>query len=173
MGGWVFLYLRPFALVDLLSSVPDNLGALRFIRVARLARLFRAVKSMALIRDELRDNRREGLFVIAVLLVLLSVVLSCVGVLYFESANPDATIINASYAVWWALATVTTVGCGDFLPTTAGGHFSAVLLMFAGLGLFKAVSGLVSDLLRVVAEPHPALPSGDRERSVGAVHDPW
>lgn len=81
MCGRVFLYLLPFALVDLLSSVPDNLGALRFIRVARLARFFRAVKSMALIRDELRDNRREGLFVIAVLVVLLSVGLSCVGVL--------------------------------------------------------------------------------------------
>ncbi len=147
-GTSAAFYLMPFGLIDLLSSIPDAVGVVRLARLARVARVAKALKSIALIGEEIRENRREGLFVVALLVVMVSVIFACVSVLYFESSHPDATIRSAPDALWWALVTVTTVGYGDFSPRTVGGRLSAVLLMFVGIGLFAGVSGIVVDSLR-------------------------
>ena len=45
-------------------------------------------------------------------------------------------IDDVGTALWWALATVTTVGYGDVTPVTAAGRGIGVLLMFVGIGVF-------------------------------------
>ncbi len=158
-GAGAAFYFVPFGTIDFLSSIPDGVGVLRVARLARIARIAKALKSITLIGDEIRQNRREGLFVVALLVVVLSVIFACASVLYFESGHPDATIRSAPDALWWALVTVTTVGYGDFAPLTPGGRLSAVLLMFVGIGLFAGVSGVVVDFLRHLrasASPGPS-----------------
>lgn len=43
-------------------------------------------------------------------------------------------------AIWWAFATVTTVGYGDTYPVTFTGRMVAVLLMIAGIAVLGVVS---------------------------------
>jgi voltage-gated potassium channel len=43
-------------------------------------------------------------------------------------------------AVWWALATITTVGYGDMFPVTTEGRFVAAGLMFCGIGVLGVVT---------------------------------
>ena len=47
-------------------------------------------------------------------------------------------------AIWWTVATVTTVGYGDVVPVTDTGKFVAIFYMFFGIGvlaLFLSVLG--------------------------------
>jgi voltage-gated potassium channel len=65
------------------------------------------------------------------------------AILHFE-VHADGNIKTADDAVWWALVTITTVGYGDRFPVTTEGRVIAVVLMFAGVGLFGTFSGFLA-----------------------------
>jgi voltage-gated potassium channel len=59
---------------------------------------------------------------------------------YAEGAN----ITSFPDAVWWAFASVTTVGYGDRFPVTTDGRFIATMLMVVGIGLFSSLTALLA-----------------------------
>jgi voltage-gated potassium channel len=68
-------------------------------------------------------------------------VVSAISVLHFEAEISDGNIKTAEDALWWAFATITTVGYGDKYPVTLEGRFVAGVLMCVGVGLFGTFSG--------------------------------
>ena len=46
--------------------------------------------------------------------------------------------------MWWACATITTVGYGDRYPITTEGRIVGVVLMTVGVGLFGTFTGFVA-----------------------------
>lgn len=64
-----------------------------------------------------------------------------------ERDAPGATIRTFGDAVWWACATLTTVGYGDAVPVTPLGRVIAAALMACGLALLGAVTGSFSSWL--------------------------
>jgi len=52
---------------------------------------------------------------------------------YFESGHPNSEINSWLDAVWWAAATVTTVGYGDLVPVTDAGRVIGIFYMFFGV----------------------------------------
>src|SRR5215469_8712238 len=58
--------------------------------------------------------------------------------------NPHANITNLGDAFWWAVVTIATVGYGDYYPVTAVGRAIAVIVMFAGIGIFVLLVGTLS-----------------------------
>lgn len=50
-------------------------------------------------------------------------------------------------ALWWALATITTVGYGDVYPVTTEGRFVAAGLMFCGIGVLGVVTATFASWL--------------------------
>ena len=79
----------------------------------------------------------------ASLVAIMLITFCSIAILHFE-AGPDANILSADDALWWAFATITTVGYGDRYPTTGEGRMVAVLLMSAGVGLFGTFSGFLA-----------------------------
>jgi voltage-gated potassium channel len=61
-----------------------------------------------------------------------------------ERHNPHANIANFADALWWSVATITTVGYGDLYPTTVEGRMVAVGLMLAGVALVGVVTATVA-----------------------------
>ena len=65
-------------------------------------------------------------------------------------------------ALWWATATLTTVGAASE-PVTIGGRIVALVLMFGGLVLLGYVAGVVAAVLfGPPREPRRAVPAPDR-----------
>ncbi|MBI5533065.1 MAG: potassium channel protein [Deltaproteobacteria bacterium] len=89
-------------------------------------------------------NPPSHLRVVALLVAVLCYGAS--GFLYFElAAKPE---LGWTDAFWWALVTITTIGYGDFFPTSAGGRFLvAVPIMLFGIGLLGYVLSLAASAL--------------------------
>ena len=152
-------FFRERGWLDLLGSIP-SFGLFRYTALLRLARLSRLARITRILRrsnkDELVrdvvDNRAQYAGVVTLLAAFLVLTLSSVLVLQFESKSPDANIKTGGQALWWSIVTLTTVGYGDFFPTSTGGRITAAAEMIVGIGV---IASLASILARVM------IPSGD------------
>ncbi len=79
-------------------------------------------------------------------------------VLQAERMSPDANILTASDAIWWAYVTITTVGYGDRFPTTNAGRLVGVMVMTTGVAVFATFAGLISSKLLGPAEEEEETP---------------
>jgi voltage-gated potassium channel len=59
----------------------------------------------------------------------------------------DPAIGTFPDALWWSVATVTTVGYGDVVPESGPGRLAAVVLMLTGLGLIPLITSVVVSIL--------------------------
>ncbi|TCO41013.1 voltage-gated potassium channel [Kribbella antiqua] len=115
---------------DLLVLALPLLRPLRALRVVTaIARIDRASASL----------RVQILSYVIGAVVLLALV-AAVAVLDAERGSAGANITSFSDALWWAAATITTVGYGDTFPTTAEGRLVAVALMIAGIALLGTIT---------------------------------
>lgn len=112
--------------------------ALPFIRFLRV---FRVVLALKAIRG-LVSNRASAAGTYLLMLVPLTWFSGAVAVLDAEAGNPEASITDLREALWWSLATITTVGYGDKYPTTLDGQLVAGVLMLTGIALFSAGAGI-------------------------------
>lgn len=144
-----------WGIIDFIAVIPSlfiagaDLKALRAIRLLRLFRLLKLARtSTALIRlgNAFKDQRYE--FAVFGLLSILILYIASVGVYTFEhEAQPDA-FPSIPAAMWWAVATLTTVGYGDVYPITAGGRVFTGVVLFVGLGLVAVPTGLIATALQ-------------------------
>ncbi len=148
-----------FGIVDLLTILPFyittglDLRSIRAFELLRLVRIFKLVRYNAAVR---RFNRafqiaKEELilFLSASLIILY---LSSVGIYYFENpAQPDS-FKSIFHSLWWAVATLTTVGYGDIYPITAGGKVFTFFVLIVGLGVVSIPAGLVASALSKARE---------------------
>jgi len=127
--------------IDLVSSIPalPFLRVGRAVRVIRVLRLMRGVRSVKTIESALFANKAKGTLASAIFACVLLVIFSSIAVLHVE-VDSTSNIRNAEDAIWWAIATVTTVGYGDRFPVTTEGRLIGAGLMLAGVGLFAVVA---------------------------------
>jgi voltage-gated potassium channel len=115
----------------------------RLARIARIIRLIRVLRAARVIASVIGKSRGQSGILAVVLTAFLLIVFCSIAVLQFE-ADSGGNIQTAEDAIWWAFTTVTTVGYGDRYPVTEGGRLVASVLMFAGVGLFSTMSGLLA-----------------------------
>lgn len=73
--------------------------------------------------------------------------LSSVGIYFFErEAQPEA-FGSIFHSMWWAIATLTTVGYGDVYPITVGGRIFTFIVLIIGLGIVAVPTGLFASAL--------------------------
>lgn len=151
--GRIRFAVTPLVLVDLMAILPFYIPMvipldLRFIRAVRLFRLFRLFKmgryseSLKSFGNVLRAKKEElaiTVFVILILLVLAS------SLMYFveHEAQPEV-FSNIPTAMWWGVATLTTVGYGDVYPITPIGKFFGAIIAILGIGMFALPAGILA-----------------------------
>jgi voltage-gated potassium channel len=154
--GYAFSF---FGIIDLLAILPFYMSMgvdLRSIRALRFLRLFRAFK---VVRYSKAIQRFHRAFLIAkeeiVLFLCVAVLvlyLAAVGIYYFENEAQPETFASVFHSLWWAVATLTTVGYGDVYPVTVGGRIFTFFVLLVGLGIVSVPAGLVASALSKARE---------------------
>ena len=113
------------------------LPAFRSLRVLRVIVVLRGLEPYLNTRSS-----RVGMIVgVTFPLILYTAALS---IFEAERYADGSNIQSFGDAVWWSIASVTTVGYGDKFPVTADGRVIATFLMVIGIGLFSALTALLA-----------------------------
>ncbi|HYA79026.1 MAG TPA: ion transporter [Candidatus Nitrosopolaris sp.] len=132
--------------IDAMASIPylPILRWGRLVRVLQIIRLIRALRATHKITALLLKNRFQTGVASVILTSFLVIIFGSLGILICEQPDPQANIKTADDALWWSVATVTTVGSTDKYPVTTEGRLLAMIVMFCGVGLFGGMSGLAA-----------------------------
>ena len=141
----------PLAIVDLLAVLPFYLPflgvdarflrVLRLLRILRLAKLQRYMKSLLLL-GKVWSNRRYEI-VMTTVLMLFILIISASLMYYAERAAQPEAFASIPHAMWWAIATLTTVGYGDVTPATGLGRMMGAVVAVVGIALFALPTGIL------------------------------
>jgi voltage-gated potassium channel len=141
---WHYFRTNPFGLAIVVLSFPLLPSILGFARLARLVNLLRLMRLLVASARGVRvlgtALGRRGLGYLAILTVILILAAGAV----MSILEPDTVKGGFWAGVWWATATVSTVGYGDISPTTPGGRLIAVVLMVVGIGLASTLAAAVA-----------------------------
>jgi voltage-gated potassium channel len=122
--------------IDFVSAIPG----LHFLWYGRLVQFFRiliAIRSLKVILTVLFENRGKGMLASVSLMGLAIIAFSTIAILGVENV-PESNIKDSNDALWWTIATVTTVGYGDKYPVTHAGRIVGIFLMISGVALLGA-----------------------------------
>lgn len=143
-----------WGIVDLLAILPGlvllapdwtALRTLRLLRVLRLLKLFRADQAMARLTRAVYGVRAE--LAVFGFLALVVLYLAAVGIYHFEKSAQPEVFSSIPASLWWATATLTTVGYGDVFPVTTGGRVFTAAILMVGLGVVAVPAGLITSAL--------------------------
>jgi voltage-gated potassium channel len=82
------------------------------------------------------------------------------ALVYLAERGGDGPIQTFADALWWASATITTVGYGDVYPKTPAGRGVAVFLMLVGISLFGVLTAKVAAFFVETDREKEAAPPG-------------
>ncbi len=148
-------YLFSFwGIVDFLACIPalvflwpdlQSLRVVRILRLLRLLKLLRIGRAFDKLANAVHSVRHE--IAVVMLVAVLMLYLAAVGIYHFERAAQPENFGSIPESLWWALATLTTVGYGDVYPITAGGRIFTGLVLLIGLGIVALPTGLLTSAL--------------------------
>lgn len=141
-------YLRRNWLTALSLVIPflRAFRALRAVRVLRATNSLRVAAGFNRLARSLRGVLAWTRAGYAAALAATAALLGSAALLMFEADAPGSQITDYGEALWWATATLTTVGAASE-PVTVGGRIVALVLMFGGLVLLGYVAGVVAAVL--------------------------
>lgn len=149
--GFIFSF---FGMIDLLAIMPFYLASGLDLRSVRSFRLLRLVRLFKLARYSSAIQRFHRAFIIAkeelllfLITTLIILYLAAVGIYYFEYPAQPENFASVFHSLWWAVATLTTVGYGDIYPVTAGGKVFTFVVLIVGLGIVSIPAGLIASAL--------------------------
>lgn len=84
--------------------------------------------------------------IIKLILISIGVILLGTCLMYgLEYNHPDSEITSLENALWWCIATVTTVGYGDIVPVTKLGRAVAILYMGFGISIIAILLSTITN----------------------------
>lgn len=142
---------QPLLIIDLLAFLPFYLSLaavdvrmiriLRIFRIIRLAKLGRYSNAVRTLGHVINQRKEELLVTVLVMLVLL--IISSTLVYYAERGLQPEVFSSIPAAMWWGVATFTTVGYGDVYPITVLGKCFAAVVSIIGIGMFALPAGII------------------------------
>ena len=177
----VLKYVRsPLAIVDLVSILPFwlplmlpgsilGIRALRLVRLLRILKLNRYFNAIHNIWGVLLSKRKEllGSLYFVILLMLISSLL-------MYAAEHDAqpkVFCNAFSGLWWAIATLTTVGYGDIYPVTFLGRVLGGVIALTGIAALAIPTGIITAGLTNALARNSIINELARQRGKDNEHD--
>ena len=139
----------PMALVDLAAILPfflyNFIPDLRFLRILRLFRLFKLIRYSPALVTLSRVIQSERRSLTAAGVVMVGLIVTAGSVMYYLERHAQPEVFShIPDAMWWAIATLTTVGYGDVTPVTDIGKLFGGIVMIFGLGMYALPIGIIA-----------------------------
>lgn len=139
----------PLMLLDLLAILPFytqlpltfDFVVLRLFRLLNILDMTRNSRALQMLVSVVVRERRSLLAVFLFILVLL--IFSSTIIYSLERDVQPEAFKSIPAAMWWSMATLTTVGYGDVVPLTAVGKVFGVFVMFIGIAMFAVPTGIL------------------------------
>jgi len=135
---------------------------LKFLRLFRLVRL--GVCSLAWSVMETAVSRRKYELILSLGVAGGLLILSASLIYLAEASVQLEEFGSIPRTLWWAIATLTTVGYGDVTPVTALGRFLAGNSAVAGIGLVAMPAGILAAAFIDAFQSSPTNGTGSEER---------
>lgn len=149
--GRLKFMMQPYQIIDLVAVLPFYLMLfepfdLRALRIFRLLRFLKLVRYSRALTTLTNVMVRESRSLLAALVVMLGLLIASATAMYHVEryAQPE-DFGSIPAAMWWALATLTTVGYGDVTPVTVPGKMIGALVMVFGLGMAALPIGILAN----------------------------
>jgi voltage-gated potassium channel len=143
---WRYLRTNWLTALSLILPFLRAFRALRAVRVLRATNSLRVAAGFNRTARSLRGALAWSRAGYAAALAATAALLGSAALLMFEADAPNSQITDYAEALWWASATLTTVGAASE-PVTLGGRIAALLLMLGGLVLLGYVAGVLAAVL--------------------------
>jgi len=147
-GSKRYWILQNGRIFDILAALPLGLFSNSFIRLVRLAKLYkvRIILGRLLVQN-LRFAPQLSLLYLVLGIFLATHWISCGWLLIRTpdlSLTPTENYINALY---WSMTTISTVGYGDIVPQNILEKGYAIFTMLMGFAFFSLLIGQIANLL--------------------------
>jgi hypothetical protein len=137
--------LRQYGWADFLSCLPfSQTNVFRFFRLIKVYRLLKEFGVRKIIDAIVKDRADTALFIL-IFVTILMLEFGSLGMLAIEPQSPDANITTAQDALWYMVATLSTVGYGDQYPVTTQGRLLGAFVILTGVGIFGTLTGYLAN----------------------------
>jgi voltage-gated potassium channel len=110
-----------------------------------MLRLFKLTRYSRALRALLDVLRKESDTLVAAMLVLfIMLIISASGIYLLEHKLQPEAFSNIPDAMWWAIATLTTVGYGDIVPITPLGKLFGGIIGLIGVGMVALPAAILA-----------------------------
>ncbi|WP_198411371.1 ion transporter [Marinimicrobium alkaliphilum] len=151
-AGRIRYLFSKWSIIDLIAILPFilTLGGvnlvvvrlLKFLRLVRILRLGPFGAAWSIMGEAISRRKYELLLSLVVAGFLL--VFSASFIYVAEAAAQPEEFGSIPRSLWWAVATLTTVGYGDVTPVTVMGRIFAGFAAAAGIGLVAMPTGVLA-----------------------------
>jgi voltage-gated potassium channel len=149
-SGKIKYMTSAYAIIDLIVIIPyifigldfNNtfIRSLRFFRIFRLFRMKKQAEFVKIISEILSSKKEEFL----VLLLCTLAIILFLSFIVFEAehkAQPEV-FTSIPQTLWWAVATLTTVGYGDMFPISTLGKLVTAIVSILGIAFIAIPGGI-------------------------------
>ena len=150
--GRIKYIFTPLMLVDILSIIPfylivfsSNYSGFYIFSIFRVLRLFKAIRYVDAFKviGKVFYIQREQLLISFGFILFILVFASSIIYIAEKEAQPEK-FCDIPSAMWYTVATITTVGYGDVYPITIIGKITGGLISMSGLLLFAIPTSILT-----------------------------
>ena len=97
-----------------------------------------------------RPNYRRTLYTVLLLAVGYGILMAFM--MRLEAGAPNSQFTSIESAVWYVVATLTTVGYGDVVPVTYWGRMIGIVFLLSSLGVYGFIIGQIANFMSTLKE---------------------
>ena len=152
LRGRLRYLVSPFAIIDLIAILPglvlgltSDLMLIRLVRLVRMMRVVKLIKSnRALTAFFMACKASYSQLIASLMATMLMLFIGAVLLYAAESSAQPETFGSIPRAMWWSMATLTTVGYGDTYPITVIGKLLASMVALLGISVVALPAGIIA-----------------------------
>ena len=125
--------------LGIFGMIPFNsvfIRALRFVKLAQLIRIFIVIRDdQKIVSNFLKKTYLDKIIAITVIFIVIITVLAWLV---------DSNIADFRTSIWFILASMTSTGYGDVVPSSTSGRIIGIVAMVGGILIFSLITAIIS-----------------------------